>query len=375
MPKKQVHRRDGIYTRPDAPGYWGSWTAADGRRVRRRFKVPTLEQAKIALAAERLKVEETIKFGRPLPTEETFASFADIFLDYQERRIAAKVVKGKLSQAEYDRQKGIVEQHLKPFFGSMRLAAIRRKDVAGYIDGRVGKVSDGSIIKEVNTLKRLFSVAVEKGKIEVNPAHKAPIPQAPEGRSRFLSPEELGNVLKACPPWLRPIVGLAVSLGTRRGELLRVRWEDVNFASGQVLLKRTKNGKQRPAFLNDLSLQVLKSLGANSGKKRGLLFPAITPAQVTVAFIRACKAAGIEDFSLHDLRHTFASHLRMHGADLHDLQKLLGHSDPRMTSRYSHLSDEFLGAAARRLDGVFTLPEPQEQAKGKLGQKQGLSSQ
>jgi integrase len=363
MPKKQAHRRDGIYTRPDAPGYWGSWTAADGRRIRRRFKVPTLEQAKIMLAAERLKVEEAIKFGKPLPTEETFASFSNTFLDYQERRIAAKVVKGKLSQAEYDRQKGIVEQHLKPFFGSMRLAAIRRKDVAGYIDGRVGKVSDGSIIKEVNTLKRLFSVAVEKGKIEVNPAHKAPIPQAPEGRSRFLTPEELGNVLKACPPWLRPIVGLAVSLGTRRGELLRVRWEDVNFVSGQVLLKRTKNGKQRPAFLNDLSLQVLKSLGGDSGKKRGLLFPAVTPAQVTVAFIRACKTAGIEDFSLHDLRHTFASHLRMHGADLHDLQKLLGHSDPRMTSRYSHLSDEFLGTAARRLDGVFTLPEPQEQTK------------
>jgi integrase len=365
MPRKQSHRRDGIYTRPDAPGYWGSWTAADGRRVRRHFKVPTLEQAKIMLAAERLKVEETIKFGKPLPTEETFTGFADIFLDYQERRIAAKVVKGKLSQQEYDRQKGIVEQHLKPFFGSMRLAAIRRKDVAGYIDGRVGKVSDGSIIKEVNTLKRLFSVAVEKGKIEVNPAHKAPIPQAPEGRSRYLQPGELRAVLEACPEWLRPIVGLAVSLGTRRGELLRVRWEDVNFASGQVLLKRTKNGKQRPAFLNDLSLQVLKSLGADSGKKRGLLFPAITPAQVTVAFIRACKAAGIEDFSLHDLRHTFASHLRMHGADLHDLQKLLGHSDPRMTSRYSHLSDEFLGTAARRLDGVFTLPEPQEQTKGK----------
>jgi hypothetical protein len=226
MPRKQSHRRDGIYERPDAPGYWGSWTAADGRRVRRRFNVPTLEQAKAMLAAEKLKVEETIKFGRPVPTEESFASFANIFLDYQERRIAAKVVKGKISQAEYDRQKGIVEQHLKPFFGSMRLAAIRRKDVASYIDGRVGKVSDGSIIKEVNTLKRLFSVAVEKGKIEVNPALKAPLPQAPEGRSRFLSSEELGNVLNACPEWLRPIVGLAVSLGTRRGELLRVKWEE-----------------------------------------------------------------------------------------------------------------------------------------------------
>lgn len=82
----------------------------------------------------------------------------------------------------------------------------------------------------------------------------------------------------------------------------------------------------------------------------------MTPAQVTVAFVRACEKAGITDFSFRDLRHTYASHLRMHGADLHDLQKLLGHSDPRMANRYAHLSNEHLGNAARRLDGVLSLP-------------------
>ena len=192
MPKKQAHRRDGIYTRPDAPGYWGSWTAADGRRIRRHFKVPALLQAKLALQAERLRVEETIKFGKTLPTEETFNTFADVFLDYQERRVSAKVVKGKLFQAEFERQKGVVEKHLKPFFGSMRLAAIRRKDVAAYIDSRIGKVTDGTVIKEMNSLKRLFNVAVEKEKIEVNPAHRAPVPKAPEGRNRYLTADELG---------------------------------------------------------------------------------------------------------------------------------------------------------------------------------------
>jgi integrase len=86
------------------------------------------------------------------------------------------------------------------------------------------------------------------------------------------------------------------------------------------------------------------------------MFPDVTPAQVTVAFVRACEKAGITDFSFRDLRHTYASHLRMHGADLHDLQKLLGHSDPRMANRYAHLSNEHLGNAARRLDGVLSLP-------------------
>ena len=363
MAKKQAHRRDGIYTRPDAPGYWGSWTAADGRRIRRRFKVATLQQAKDALAAERLKVEEAVKFGRPLLSEATFATFADEFLDYQKRRISSAVVRGKVSNAEYERQKGIVETHLKPFFASMRLAAIRRKDVAGYIDARMGKVRDGSIIKEVNVLKRLFNIAVEKEMIVANPAYHAPVPKAPEGRVRYLTAEELGRVLKACSEWLRSIVGLLVTTGARRGEMLRVRWEDVSIPRREIRLRHTKSGKERPAFINDLAMQVLTSMGAGTRKNRGLLFPGVTPAQVTVAFIRACETAGVHDFSLHDLRHHYASILRQNGVDLHTLQKLLGHSDPRMTDRYAHLSQPFLLDAAKRLDTVLSLtPAANEEA-------------
>lgn len=110
----------------------------------------------------------------------------------------------------------------------------------------------------------------------------------------------------------------------------------------------------RPAFINSLAMQVLESMDAGTRKLKGPLFPDVTPAQ-SVAFIRACEDAGVKDFSLHDLRHTFASHLRMHGADLHDLQKLLGHRDPRMTDRYAHLSAEHLGNAAKRLDTVLSL--------------------
>lgn len=362
MPKKQAHRRDGIYERKDRPGsFWGSWIDASGRRVQRKLNVPTLTQARQLLSDEKAKADKQRATGIVPPTKDSLAEFADEFLDYQERRISSKVAKGKLSQVEYDRQKGIVEKHLKPFFGQMRLAAIRRKDVAGYINSRMGEVEDGTIIKETNVLKRLFNVAILQEKISINPANRAPVPKAPEGRVRYLSAEELGKVLRACPEWLRPVVGLLVSTGCRRGEMLRVRWEDVNIPCREIRLRHTKSGKERPAYLNDLALQVLNSMGAGNHKMKGLLFPAVTPAQVTVAFIRACEDAGVSDFSLHDLRHHYASMLRMNGVDLHTLQKLLGHSDPRMTDRYAHLSQTFLLGAAKQLDGVLSLAPATEE--------------
>ena len=79
-----------------------------------------------------------------------------------------------------------------------------------------------------------------------------------------------------------------------------MRWEDIDPKAGTILLKKTKNGKTRPAFINDLALDVIKSLGAGKHKGRGLLFPDVTPAQVSVEFIRACVDAGVEDFSFHD---------------------------------------------------------------------------
>jgi integrase len=163
--------------------------------------------------------------------------------------------------------------------------------------------------------------------IPSNPARRVRMPDAPEGRTRHLEPKELQKLLLACPAWLRPIVGLAVSTGMRRGELMRIRWRDVDVKTGRILLSVTKNGKPRFAYLNQLSHQVIESLSLDKQPPGEKLFPGVTPAQVTVAFIRACKAAEIEDFSLHDLRHTFASQLRMKGADLHTVGQLLGHKD------------------------------------------------
>jgi len=370
---KKTRDRDGIYDRPDRPGFWGSWIDSSGRRRRKKFEAHTLTQARALLAAEKANVEKALTFGYTPPAKDSFAEFANEFLKFQQRRIATHVAKGKISQAEYDRQEGIVEKHLKPFFGpEMKLAAIRRPDVIRYIHRRTGQVGD--VIKEVNTMKRLFNVAVDLAKIPANPAQRAPMPQAPEGRLRWLTNDELHKVLTACylPPvqnekgeweeqdqWLQQAAGLAVALGTRRGEMLNVTLPDIDLDTRIVLLRKTKNGKRRPAFINDLAMQVLESMGVRELKQkrnRGLLFPRVDPAHLTVYFIRACRKAGIEDFSLHDLRHTFASHHKQNGTDLYEIQKFLGHSDPRMTTVYAHLGEKHLTKVAENLNGVLTLP-------------------
>jgi integrase len=253
----------------------------------------------------------------------------------------------------------------------MKLAAIRRSDVVRFIHRREGEVTSGTVIKEVNVLKRMLNVAIDLEKIAANPATRAPMPKAPEGRVRYLTPDEWRRVFEACripadvygveqEQWLQQAAGLAVSLGVRRGELLSIVVPDVDLHSKQIAVRKTKNGRVRTVHINALAAQVFEVMGLSERKRkqdRRVLFPGITPEQLSMRFLRACRAAGVEDFVWHDLRHSYASHLRMAGADTHDLMVLLGHSDMRMTARYMHLSQEHLRAAASRLDGILTLPD------------------
>ena len=234
----------------------------------------------------------------------------------------------------------------------MRLAEIRRADVQRYITTRSADVSGATVTKELNVLKHLLGLCVEWELIPVNVASRVKPPRVPAGRVRYLQPTELHTVLAACPEWLRPIAGLLAFTGMRRSEVLGLRWLDVDTAGGRIMLPQTKNGDGRIVWLNQLASDVLGTLkrGASTDK---LFKDDITPENVSLAFLRACRKVNIADFRLHDLRHTAASWLRMSGADLQDVAELLGHRDLRMTKRYSHLSPAHLSAAVKRLDGVF----------------------
>src|SRR5258708_3193956 len=114
---------DGVYTRGDRNGYWISWTDAQGRRRYRKTHAKTLQQPRPLRAAELERAEQAKALGFAPAGEETFAVIATRFLGYQQARLTPKA---------YQREKGIIEGRLCPFF-NCDIAGIRRVDVQRYV--------------------------------------------------------------------------------------------------------------------------------------------------------------------------------------------------------------------------------------------------
>lgn len=341
---------DGIYVRKDRPGYWISFKDADGRRRRRKVDAPNNETAKLARSAEQVRAEQTRAMGFAAPTDESFAEVAQQYLTHQKARISA---------ANYERERGIVKDHLSAFFAG-ELRAIRRASVQRYITARLAHVENATVTKELNVLKHLLELAATEWEyIPVNPARRIKAPKSAPGRVRYLQPTELRAALEAAPGWLRPIIALAATTGMRRSEILKLRWLDIDLNGGRLLLPQTKNGDGRIVYLNRLALQAIESLPVSEKTKPvDLLFPGLDGHWVSVKFVRVCRELSISDFHFHDLRHTAASWMRMQGADIHTVAQLLGHKDLRMAARYQHLSPSFLAEAVGRLDITFAECHP-----------------
>ena len=198
-------RGDGIRRRKDRGNAWFiTWVDASGRRHKKRARRQSFEGARRELEQEREKVR-TAKDTGCLPM-----SFKDKAKEYLDRQ------KSLLSPKEYERQTGIVQQHLRPFFAG-KLGDISTRSVEQYIALRSRKCSAATIRKEVGVLKHMLNRALKEGKIPKNPAEGVAMPKLPAGRLRYLQPTELQVVLEYCPPWIRPVVLLAVSTGMRRG--------------------------------------------------------------------------------------------------------------------------------------------------------------
>ena len=171
---------------------------------------------------------------------------------------------------------------------------------------------------------------------------------------RFLSEEEISRLMTACqcsaPPELAAVVTVALNTGMRKGEVLGLTRDRVDFSRGVLLLERTKSGRRREVPMND-AVDVV--LSGRPGTRQGKVFLARS---IRKAFDKAMEAAKLEDFRFHDLRHTAASYLVMRGASLADVRAVLGRSDIKMTMRYAHLSPQHLRTAVGRLNGLAPAP-------------------
>lgn len=171
----------------------------------------------------------------------------------------------------------------------------------------------------------------------------------PRGRVRYLSEAERERLLAACRasswPRLFLLVLMAITTGARRGELLGLRWRDVDLERGEAALNDTKNGDRRTLVLLPQVIEELRGFAPKDAEESAALVfrSRLRPSQpfaIKTAWYEAVDAAGIKNFKFHDLRHTCASYMAQHGASLLEIADTLGHRTLKMVQRYSHLSTD-----------------------------------
>ena len=218
-----------------------------------------------------------------------------------------------------------------------------------------------TINRDLSRLRHMLNIAVEWELLEESPMKGMKFLRENNARTRYLSLEECQRLIASCiAPHIRALVTVALHSGMRLGEILNLRRHDLDFASGFILVRDSKNGESRhvahDATLSALFRAYPRRLGAD------LVFSSSSGGRIVdvrTGFLNACKRAGLTDLHFHDLRHTFASQFVMAGGDLYILKEILGHKSITMTQRYAHLSPTYKIKAIDRMNTLWAGAKPQ----------------
>ncbi len=245
-------------------------------------------------------------------------------------------------------------QRLREALGDYSLASIDQRRVAQYRDERLAGTADrpavsaSTVRKELYLLSKILGFAEREAGITLprgNPVAKIRKPADGKARERRLTADEWRRLMDECKtsrsPYLLPAVQLAVETAMRQGELLGLKWGQVDLDRRIALLGDTKNGEARAVPLSSAALAVLRALPRSI---HGQVLPA---ERLTIyhAFRAAVLRAGISDFTFHDVRHESLSRLAERGDfSVLEMAAISGHKTLSMLKRYTHLQAEKLAA-------------------------------
>jgi integrase len=256
---------------------------------------------------------------------------------------------------------------LKNFFGEKHLRDIKPMMIERFKRERLATPtmhdkperpkprSPASVNRDLACLSKILSMAFDNELIDSNPMRRVRLLKESGSRERFITADEevkLFAKLTGRRDHIRSVVTIALNTGMRRGEILDLQWEHVNFIARTIFIARSKTGRTRTIPMNDIVFGELKALKQEAGP-RDFVF-SISKTGVNIDSIKtgwrnACEAAGLVDLRFHDTRHTFATRLRANGVHEWDIRDLLGHTTTRMTSVYTHQTPANLRQAVRTL--------------------------
>jgi integrase len=266
---------------------------------------------------------------RKTVTSPRFEDFAEEYFEYS-----------KANKRSWMRDRTSIRNLLQHFKG-LKLHNITPWLIDKYKSSRKEEVTEASVNRELACLKHMFTMAIHWGKAIDNPVKKVKLFREPDRRLRWLTEEECEKLINASSGHIKSIILTAINTGMRRGEILSLTWDQVDFARGVITVERSKNDGVRHIPMNSQLTEELEAIKLNAtgnfvfSKKTGEPYK-----EIKTGFQAAQKRSEIKKCRFHDLRHTFASHLIMNGTDITTVKELLGHKTISMTMRYAHLSKE-----------------------------------
>ena len=276
------------------------------------------------------------------PTTRTLSQFTAEFLSYATQNYSER------SFAFYRR----TLKQFQALIGDITLNSITPKHVDLYKIERMKKISPVSVNIELRMLRAALYTALRWKLVEHNPFSKPQFARIPEQQPTFFTKEDFYKLVSLIKEnWLRELVVFAVLTGMRRGEIVNLRWQDVDLQRKVIHIQsnlnfRTKQGKRRTIPLSDVAFHLLQMKHGKSVSEYvfTLKDKKISEGWVSHKFKYYVYESRLRNDKLHfhSLRHTFASWLVQDGVSLYEVQKLLGHSNIAVTQVYSHLQPETL---------------------------------
>ena len=222
------------------------------------------------------------------------------------------------------------------------LSDLRSADFAEYRDDRAGEVAPATIVRELSLFHHALEIAKKEWGYPLadNPVALVSKPKIRNARTRRLQPGEMEALEKAMDtarnPLVRPIVHFAIQTGMRRGEILNMRWEDIDWDAGTLFIPQTKTGVPRTIPLTPPAQEILSDRKRQADASR-FVFP-VTIEAFKLSWRRVLRRAALTDLRFHDLRHEAVSTFFEMGLSMPEVAVISGHRDPRMLFRYTHLS-------------------------------------
>lgn len=321
------------------PVYWASFTAPDGTRV--RCSTGTSDRQKAQEFFDKLKHESWRVSRMGEKPRRTWDEAALLWL----------TEKADKKSIESDK---VILRFLTPFLRGKYLDEITRADIVQIGEERKRATSPSRANRYLALLRAILNRAVKIWEW-IDKAPAVTLYKEPKRRIRYLTPEQVQRLMQELPAHQKPVVAFALLTGLRKGNILNLRWSQIDLANRAVSIsgEEMKNGNEHTVPLSDAAFNtVIAQIGKNPEyvfTYRGKPIREIN----TKHFRAALKRAGIYNYRFHDNRHTWASLLIQNGVSLYELQEMGAWQSPEMVKRYAHLAPKKLQENAEIVAGVL----------------------